>query len=385
MSCCFGPRTAVGVTPPIAPALAVGRTLPVDAALAVGDALPAAAPKTAPGVDRERAMQMSRRQTWMDAHAHPGRCFLMGLDPDDPWVRAFGAPDPARAIDDLVAGGVRLCAFATVADLRVLGMTAEGIRSTREFAPGEAAADHRRQLGALASLESAPRCRVVRRAADLHDVTPGSLGMLLTCEGADFLEGSLDGLGEAYAVGARSITLVHYRINELGDIQTEAPRHGGLTAFGAEVVRDMNRLGMVIDLAHATWEVTRDVLDRSEAPVMISHSHLARGSDSHPRLLREEHALAVARAGGLVAAWPAGVALATFDDFVDEILRMVDLLGVDHVALGTDMDANYRPVMTSHLQVPDLAAALLDRGVGEPEVGLLLGGNLVRLFSGVLG
>jgi membrane dipeptidase len=385
MSCCFGPRTAAGAPPPVAAAFAVGETLPVAAALALGETLPTGSPRTASVVDRERVMRMARRQTWMDAHAHPGRCFLMGLAPDDPWVRAFGVPDPGRAIDDLVAGAVRLCAFATVADLRVLGLTADGIRSTREFAPGEAAADHRRQLDALASLEHEPRCRVVRRAADLHDVPPGSLGMVFTCEGADFLEGRLDGLGEVYAAGARSITLVHYRINELGDIQTEAPRHGGLSRFGAEVVREMNRLGMVIDLAHATWEVTRDVLDRSDAPVMISHSHLARGRDSHPRLLREEHALAVAKAGGLVAAWPAGVALATFEDFVDEILRMVDLLGVDHVALGTDMDANYRPVMTSHLQVADLAAALLDRGVGEAEVGLLLGGNLVRLFSRVLG
>ena len=379
MSCCFGPMISSGTT---TPAGVVQSTTPTGV---VQSMTPTGVGLAATGEARRRAATLAREQVWMDAHAHPGRCFLMGLAPDDPWLRAFGAPDPGRAIDDLADGGVRLCAFATVADLRVLGMTADGIRSTREFAPGEAAADHRRQIDALAGLEYEPRCRVVRCAADLHDVAPGSLGMLFTCEGADFLEGRLDGLGEVYAAGVRSITLVHYRINELGDIQTEAPRHGGLTAFGAEVVREMNRLGMVIDLAHATWDVTRDVLDRSDAPVMISHSHLARCSDSHPRLLSEEHALAVAKAGGLVAAWPAGVALATFEDFVDEILRMVDLLGVDHVALGTDMDANYRPVLTSHLQVPDLAAALLDRGVGEAEVGLLLGGNLVRLFSRVLG
>ena len=209
--------------------------------------------------------------------------------------------------------------------------------------------------------------------------------MVITCEGADFLEGDVEGVEEVHRQGARSITLVHYRVNELGDIQTEAPVHGGLTPFGAEVVREMNRLGMVIDLAHATWDVTRDVLALTDAPVLISHSHLARGPDPHPRLLSEEHALAVTRSGGVVAAWPAGVALASLDEFVDEILRMVDLLGVDHVALGTDMDANYRPVLTSHRQVPDLASALLDRGAGVDTVGQILGGNLVRLYSQVLG
>jgi membrane dipeptidase len=147
----------------------------------------------------------------------------------------------------------------------------------------------------------------------------------------------------------------------------------------------MNCLGMVIDLAHAPWSVTRDVLSRSTAPVMISHSHLARGTSPHPRLLSEEHALAVARTGGVVAAWPAGVVLTTFDEYVDEILRMIDLLGVDHVAIGTDMDANFRPVLASYGQVPDLATALLARGVTEDELGRVLGGNLVRLFAGVLG
>ncbi len=334
--------------------------------------------------DRERGVALSREQAWMDAHAHPGRFFLMDLPADEPVVQLLGSPDPENALRDLHRGGVRLCAFATVADLRVLTVTPRGIGAGREFEPDEAAADHRRQLGALRRVLELPGCHLVRGVSQLGSAEPDEVGVILSCEGADFLEGKLEGLEEVYAEGARSITLVHYRINELGDIQTEAPVHGGLSAFGAEVVREMNRLGMVIDLAHATWEVTRDVLDRSHAPVLISHSHLARGSDSHPRLLSREHALAVARSGGVVAAWPSGVALSTFDDFVDEILRMLDLLDVEHVALGTDMHANYQPVLTSHGQVPDLAAALLERGAGEDTVGRVLGGNLVRLYSEVL-
>ena len=337
-----------------------------------------------PHPDRERSMALAREQVWMDAHAHPGRFFLMDLPTEEPVVKLLGPPDPERALRELHLGGVRLCAFATVADLQVLTVTPRGIGAGRDFEPGEAAADHRRQLGALRRVLELPGCHLVRRASELGSVEPDEVGVILTCEGADFLEGNLEGLEEVYTEGARSITLVHYRINELGDIQTEAPVHGGLSGFGVEVVREMNRLGMVIDLAHATWEVTRDVLDHSQAPVLISHSHLARGSDSHPRLLSREHALAVARSGGVVAAWPSGVALTSFDEFVDEILRMLDLLDVEHVALGTDMDANYQPVLTSHEQVPDLAAALLERGAGAETVERVLGGNLVRLFSEVL-
>jgi membrane dipeptidase len=332
----------------------------------------------------ERGAALAREQVWMDAHAHPGRSFLVGLGPENPLVRVLGAPDPERALADLAAGGVRLAAFATVGDLGALTLTDAGIRAARDFEPGEAAADHLRQLEAIVGLAEGARHGIVRSAADLRPASADGVGILVACEGADFLEGRLEGVEEVHGRGARSITLVHYRVNELGDIQTEAPVHDGLTPFGADVVAEMNRLGMVIDLAHATWEVTKDVLDRTAAPVMISHSHLARGEESHPRLLSAEHALAVTRAGGVVAAWPSGVALGSFDEFLDEILRMVELLGVDHVAIGTDMDANFRPVVTSHRQYPDLAAGLLTRGMSEAEVGAVLGGNLVGLFAGVL-
>jgi membrane dipeptidase len=86
----------------------------------------------------------------------------------------------------------------------------------------------------------------------------------------------------------------------------------------------------------------------------------------------------------VVGAWPAGVALASFEEFLDEILRMIDALGIDGVAIGTDMDANYQPIVTSYRQFPDLAAGLLGRGLAETDIGAVLGGNFVRLFAQVL-
>ncbi len=326
------------------------------------------------------------RGPWVDVHAHPGRCFLRGIPEDDPTRVVLGPDDTDRAIEDLRVGGVALASFSTVADLRVLSVGEAGIVAGREFEPGEAWSDHERQLGALLDLTGEGKIRLVRSPEEVVPLEEGGTpGMLLTCEGGDFLEGRIGRVEEVWKRGVRSITLVHYRVNELGDIQTEAPRHDGLSEFGAEVVKEMNRLGMIVDLAHATWAVTRDVLDRSEHPVMISHSHLARGSDPHPRLLSEEHALAVARTGGIVGAWPSGMALSTFEDYVDEILRMIDLLGVEHVSIGTDMDANYQPVLDDYREMPALAASLQGRGLGESEVGLVMGGNFLRLFGSVAG
>jgi membrane dipeptidase len=328
--------------------------------------------------------EMSPTGPWVDVHAHPGRCFLRGTSEEDAIRAVLGPDDTERAVEDLRVGHVALSSFSTVADLRVLSVDENGIKASREFEPEEAWLDHERQLAALLDLAAQGNVRLIRTPGDLTDGSAGDApGMLVTCEGGDFLEGRLSRVEEVWDRGVRSITLVHYRVNELGDIQTESPRHDGLTDFGLEVVREMNRLGMIIDLAHATWAVTRDVLDRSSHPVMISHSHLARDEDSHPRLISKEHALAVARAGGIIGAWPAGVELQSFDDYLEEILRMIELLGVEHVSIGTDMDANYQPVLTSHREMPSLAAGLHERGLSESEMNLVMGGNFLRLFEAV--
>ena len=147
----------------------------------------------------------------------------------------------------------------------------------------------------------------------------------------------------------------------------------------------MNRLGMIIDLAHATFETTIGALEASVAPIVISHSHLAGPGSDHPRLLTNDHARVVADTGGLVGAWPAGVTATTLAEYVDEICRLVELIGVDHVAIGSDLDANYRPVLTEYSQFNDVASLLADRGLLPVEIDAVLGGNVVRLFRAVCG
>jgi membrane dipeptidase len=182
----------------------------------------------------------------------------------------------------------------------------------------------------------------------------------------------------------RAVTLVHYHINQIGDIQTEAPVHNGLTALGKSIVAEMNRTGIIIDLAHATFAVTKEVLNASSKPIMISHTNIATASVSHPRLISIEHAKLVASAGGIIGSWPSGIGQTSFSDYIDSIQRLVDTVGIDHAAIGTDMDANFKPVLRSYLDWGLIPAALLARGMHDEEVEKIMGGNFLRVFKSTL-
>lgn len=327
------------------------------------------------------------RRPWIDVHAHPGRCFLAGLGRDHPLAQILGGDGSATALHAARAAGLSAVSFATVADLVVLALKPDGgLHAGRAFEPGEAHADHQRQMRGLHDLIEAEGAETARTAGDLERAhANGQTAVLITCEGGDFLEGRVERVAEAHHAGMSSLTLVHYRVNDIGDIQTEAPVHGGLTAFGAEVVEACNRLAVVIDCAHATEATTLGVLDASDAPVMISHSHLDHRGRHHPRLLSAHHATAVASAGGLIGAWPSGVTSTTIADFIEEIVRLVDLVGPAHVAIGTDLDANYQPVVTEHGQFAAIADLLDERGLAEADVDAILGGNAVDLYRAVAG
>jgi membrane dipeptidase len=327
------------------------------------------------------------RGPWIDMHAHPGRTFLAGLASDHPLSALLGGEAVGDAVAAARDAGMTAIGLATVADLLVLGPDAEGgLHAMRDFRLGEAFADHQRQLDGLVAVTEGAGARIARRASDIEGAhAEDAIAVMLSVEGGDFLEGDVGRLVDAHAVGLSSLTLVHYRVNDIGDIQTEPPVHGGLTPFGREVVAEANRLGLLIDCAHATFDVTRQVIDTSTQPVMVSHSHLDHADRHHPRLLSDDHARVVADAGGLIGAWPAGVTSATLDDFIGEVMRLIDLIGVDHVAIGTDMDANYKPVLDAYSQFAALAGGLSDRGLTTSDVDQIMGGNALELFRRVCG
>jgi membrane dipeptidase len=218
-------------------------------------------------------------------------------------------------------------------------------------------------------------------AAHRYQKTAAVIGV----EGGDFIEERLDRVHEAFRDGVRVVTLVHYHVNQIGDIQTEPPVHQGLTAVGRTIVREMNRSGIIMDLAHATLAVTKGVIGTSRKPIMISHTNLATPAATHPRLISVEHAKMVASAGGIIGSWPSGIGNNSFSDYIDAIRRLVDAVGIDHVAVGTDMDANFKPVLRSYRDWDLIPAALLARGFNEDETAKIMGGNFLRIFKANLG
>jgi len=322
----------------------------------------------------------------VDLHSHAGRCFLAGLPAGHPVVAGLGAASATDAVRAARAAGVTVLCLSAVADFAVLRPDpATGLRAVRDFRPGEAYADYQRQLAGIGEAVAAAGAEVATSAADLDRAArDGRIAVLLGCEGGDFLEGDLGRLEPARASGLTVLTLVHYRVSEIGDVQTEAPVHDGLSRLGRDVVAECNRLGIVIDCAHASFATTMAVLETSSQPVIISHGQLGYPGTSHPRLMTAPHAAAVAEAGGLVGAWPCGITSRSLADFGTEIIRLTEAAGPDHVALGTDLDGNYRPVLTSYDQLTDLARLLQDRGLPSAHIHQILGGNALTLLHSIL-
>jgi membrane dipeptidase len=285
-------------------------------------------------------------------------------------------------VRDAAAAGMTALVLATVSDVAVLRPDpVTGLRAHRDFRPGEAYADHLRQLTAIRQDIAAAGAEVATSAAQIDLAARDRRSVvLLGCEGGDFLEGDLRRLAEARTAGVTVLTLVHYRVNQIADAQTESPVHGGLSRFGRDVIAECNRLGIIIDCAHASFAATVAAIEVSDQPVIISHGQLGYPGTTHPRLLTPEHVTAVASNGGLIGAWPCGITSQSLADFSTEITRLNEVAGPGHLGIGTDLDGNYQPVLTSYHQLADLASLLTNHGLQATEVQQILGGNALDLL-----
>jgi membrane dipeptidase len=332
---------------------------------------------------RAKGVAFLKRHVSVDTHSHPGRFFLRDLNFETPTTRAFGAPFEASAVADLLAGQVTATLMAVVADTRLLEPTSTGgLHAGKDFQAGEAYADYRGQIKQLKRLAAQYE---LARGLSCSDISAakkrGRPAAVFAVEGGDFIEDRLERIHEAHADGVRAVTLVHYHINQIGDIQTEAAVHNGLTPLGKSIVREMNQAGILPDLAHATFAVTKDAVQVSDKPILVSHTNLATASMTHPRFISGEHAKLVAQAGGIIGSWPSGFGLTNFADYIEAIQRLVDLIGPDHVVIGTDMDANFKPVLKSYRDWGLIPAALLARGFSEEDTAKIMGGNFMRVFA----
>ena len=332
------------------------------------------------------ARALLTRHPSFDAHAHPGRSFVDGAENLSGlvWIYAKLGSFEDKTIADMRAGGLSAAAFAAVSDFQALGLEGEGLAAVRPFEPGEAWASYKRQIARMQALATRGLVFPVKTVADVAAARAAEkVGAWLTVEGGDFLEGRPERVAQAFADGVRSITLMHYRNNELGSIITGLQARGGLSDKGVAVVRAMNAAGMLIDVAHASEPTARGAIDASSKPVIASHIHI-HGTTRHPRFISRALARAlVDKGGGIVGAWPAGIGITDLAGYVGRTLELVEAVGVDHVCLGTDMDGNYKPVFDTYTNLPYFVAGLTQRGVSEQDVAKLIGGNFMRLLAAV--
>jgi len=321
----------------------------------------------------------------IDTHAHPGRTFVRGakgLSGKLKLYKAMGTFEK-RTVSEMKAGGVGAASFSTVSDFCVLGVGDTGLSAVREFDAGEAHANYKRQIANMKALETRGLVKFVNSEAALNAANKaGQTAAILSAEGSDFLEGSAARVAEARADGMQYMTIVHYRHNEAGDMMTANPVHNGLTAQGAAIVKAMNANNMLIDVAHASEATAFGVLKASSAPVMCSHTHiLGPNVPDVPRFISLDLAKAITQNGGIIGAWPAGLGINDLNGYIDRIMQLIDAVGIDHVAMGTDMDANYKPVMETYTKMPWLVGGLRKRGLSDAELVKFTRANFLRVWG----
>ncbi|HEY6564011.1 MAG TPA: dipeptidase [Pirellulaceae bacterium] len=255
----------------------------------------------------------------------------------------------------------------------------------------------------------------------------GKIASLIGVEGGHSIENSLNALRQLFERGARYMTLTHSDTLDWADSATDVERHGGLTPFGEEVVREMNRLGMLVDISHVSIKTMHHTLRVTKAPIIFSHSS-ARAIADHPRNVPDEVLRELPGNGGVVMVnfysgfvVPAStkisaeyaalrmelmkkypddrdrvgkelkefelkhpLARGSIQDVLDHIDHIVKVAGIDHVGLGSDFDGiSMVPVGLEDVATyPHITQGLLDRGYSHEDIRKILGENLVRVMRG---
>jgi membrane dipeptidase len=343
------------------------------------------------GVD-PRIVQIMSRTVGVDMHNH---VYPAGTEPHPQRGQPPRQEDQPQAPELSIAG-----------ELKQSGLTAVCASFVMDFARNDKPGDARENfLHWLTAVDTRLQKGHMRRALTLKDLQAahdrGQPTIVQTVEGAHFIEGHLDRVEEAYKRGMRDLQLLHERddmVSPLGDTNTTPAHLGGLTAFGTQVIKECNRLGIVVDLAHASHETVLAALKVTTQPILVSHTSLDSRTGGNPkmaemmkpRLISKEHAKVVADAGGVIGVW---THLAdSLKDFVESIKAMVDAVGIDHVGIGSDTDLlSSRVGQGTNRAWPGLTGGFFHAVVGEmllqgftpDDIGKVGGGNFCRVFGKV--
>lgn len=217
----------------------------------------------------------------------------------------------------------------------------------------------------------------------------GKVAAILAIEGGEAIDGDLAALRMLHKLGVRSFGLVWNQRNQLADGIGERRAHGGLTNLGIDTVKELNRLGIIVDVSHLNDEGFWDVIETSSSPIMATHSN-SRAVCDHPRNLTDDQIRALAKNGGVMGMnfCPTFVeedGQATIDRLIDHIDHIVELVGFDHVGLGSDFDgiSAVPQGLENAACMPNLTRRLVERGYSDENVIKILGGNHLRVLRAV--
>jgi membrane dipeptidase len=323
------------------------------------------------------ALDVLRRSISVDVHSHGGSTGIASKTPPN--------GDLANAMQ---AGSLAVACLADVPDWPVLGRSPEGaLAAMREPQPGEL---YRYHLDRLAWMDDLVANHGVRRAlcaADLEAAHNAAEPAIITdVEGLDFLDMKLERLEESHQRGIRHVQLVHYTPNDIGDFQTGAVTHQGLTEFGAEVIRACDRLGFICDVAHGTDDMVKQAVKVAAKPLLLSHTAVLGSRAMGPtpltgRQITADHARMIADTGGSVGIWHF---FPNLDRYVDGLKEMAEIVGIDHVSIGTDQ-LDGRGCVEDYTRWVHLISAMLRGGFTTEEAGKIAGGNYLRIFRAAVG
>ncbi len=311
----------------------------------------------------------------VDAHAHPDQ--FMGSN----------RPDPSSTLESITALGMAASSWAALGD-----------RQTRRGAPWqpETLYDVQRQLDVVRGLAKRGRVRLVLSAADIASPSPGTPpGAILALEGAHPVGTDVSLVDTLHAQGVRTVTLMHYGVSELGDCMTSPPMHRGLSAAGRKVVERMQRLGILVDVAHADSRTLRQIVEVMDRPVVDSHTGPCGSPDGGACGRQRDWAdmERVAQKGGVICSWPLARSgpegkRETFHDWALELLEMRRRLGAAHVGIGTDGGGSLPARIRGYRDVRDLvtlARSMREVGFTPEDLAAVFGGNVRRVFQHAAG
>ena len=323
------------------------------------------------------ALDVLRKSISVDVHTHGG---LTGITSQ--------APPNDDLANGMRTGSLAVACLADVPDSPILGRDTTGVLAAlRTPEPGQLYKHHLGRLDWADEMVAHHGLRRALSAADLEAAhAAGQPSIVGDVEGLDFLEGKLERLEQAHQRGARHVQLVHYTPNDIGDFQTGVVTHKGLTSYGAEVIRACHRLGFVCDVAHATEDTAKQAAKVATRPLLLSHTALSGSPAMGPtpltaRQISRDHARAIAETGGAIGIWHFFPSL---EKYVDGLKEMVDVVGVEHVCIGTDQSAT-PGILPDYSQWVQLVAAMLRGGFTPEEAGKIAGGNCTRIFRGAVG